>query len=253
MNSLGIEIPPFILHRRVKVSRKSNEIALQAMDLDGTPATIFSSVSCGDIEFTKEPFIIKPPVNDIITLNFFGHYNEPPLNLQVHKDLSERYYDLKYNPLTGIWIIEDKGPSVEFFHVAKRQLTELQKIPTEISKTKPPISVPSGGFSVYPKSNCPHYSSQVTLGVLQKVPTACQANTCTTCNDKTENWLCMSCGNTYCSRYINGDAKKHFKECGHAVSISFSDLSIWCYSCNDYITHENLKSFVDTLSATKFS
>jgi len=253
MKSLQIEIPPFILHRRVKATRKPQEISLQALDLDGTPATIFSSVSSGNTELTNEPFIINSPVNDVITLNFFGHYNEPPVELQIHKDHSERYYDLNYNPLTGEWNIQDKGTSVEFFKVPKRQLTELQKIPDSISQTKPPVSIPTGGFSVCPKTNCPHFSSQVTFGILQKVPTAFRNNTCATCNDKTENWLCMNCSETFCSRYVNGDAKKHFKESGHAVSISFSDLSIWCYSCDDYITHENLQSFVQALSLTKFS
>jgi mono-ADP-ribosyltransferase sirtuin 6 len=252
MKSLNIEIPPFILHRRVKTNRKPNEVTIQALDFDGTPATIFSSVCSGNTELTNDPFIINSPINDV-TLNFFGHYNEPSLNLQVHKDLSERYYDLHYNPLTGVWNIEDKGTSVEFFKVPKRQLTNIQKIPADISQTKPPVSLPSGGFSVNPKTNCPHFSSQVTLGVHQKVPTAFRANACAKCNDKSENWLCLNCGETFCSRYINEDAFKHFKESGHSVSISFSDLSIWCYSCDDYITHENLQSFVQTLSLTKFS
>jgi len=252
MQRLSIDVPEFILHRRVKINSVSDEITLQALDFDGTPATIFSSVCYGSTELNKEPFIIKSRDNVVVTLHFYGHYNEPPLQLPINRDLTERYYDLHYNPLTGIWTFEDKGPTVEFFQVPKRELTDLQRIPENISKTKPPVPI-QGGFSVNPKTNCPHFSNQVTFGVIQRVPEAFRANRCATCNDKSENWLCMNCGETFCSRYVNGHGKQHFKSSGHSVAISFSDLSIWCYCCNDYITHQNLESIVHALSVTKFS
>jgi len=253
MHQLGIDVPPFILHRRMKANRISDDITLQALDFDGTPATIFSSVCSGNTDYNKEPFKIKALKNEdtIITLKFYGHYNEPVLDLQINKDITERYYDLHYNPLTGIWSIEDKGTSVQFFQVPRRKLTDLQKIPDEINQTKPPVPIQQG-FSVTPKTNCPHFSSQIPLGIIQVIPSVYNSNTCTTCQDKTENWLCLVCGKTYCSRYVSGHAKQHSKDSGHCVAISFSDLSIWCYNCKDYITHANLQSIVDTLSLTKF-
>jgi len=227
-----------------------DEILIQGLDFDGTPASIFSSVSNGSTQLDREPFKIKPQGDDI-SFNFYGHYNEPPLSLKINRDITERYYDLHYNPLTGDWSVEDKGNTVQFFQVTKRQLTELQKIPVQIGQTKPPVPIQSG-FSVTPKTNCPHFSSQVTMGIIQKVPSVYNANRCTTCSDQTENWMCLSCGDTFCSRYVNKHAKIHFSDSGHSIAISFSDLSIWCYDCSDYITHQNLQSIVDTVSLIKF-
>jgi len=161
---------------------------------------------------------------------------------------------MSYNPLTGEWInVEDKGAQPPFYQVRRRQLNSFQKIPKKISQTKPPVAISGGGFSVNPKTDCPHFSSHVRLGIIEKIDPAFTANICQSCNDKSENWMCLTCGNTYCSRYVAGHAKEHFKTSGHCAAISFSDLSLWCYSCKDYITHENLNSIVQTLSLTKFS
>jgi len=69
MQRLSIDIPPFILHRRVKIRCVSDEITLQALDFDGTPATIFSSVCYGSTELNKEPFIIKSRDN-VVNITF---------------------------------------------------------------------------------------------------------------------------------------------------------------------------------------
>jgi len=253
MQRLNMAIPPFILSRRVKVTRNPNEILLQTYDFDGTPATIFSSVTCGTMEMKSDPFKIINPGNSnvTLTLHFYGHYNEPPLEFIIPTGEGQRYIDLHYNPLTGVWTTEDKGETVEFFQVTRRQLTSFQKVPDHISKTKPPVPI-SGGFSVDPKTDCPHFSAHIPLGIVNKIEDAYKGNTCKTCNDKSENWMCLTCGNTYCSRYVQGHARQHFEDSHHPVAISFSDLSIWCYSCDDYITHQNLKGITQTLSLVKF-
>jgi len=254
MNRLAINIPPFILKRRLRITRTNDEFLIQGVDFDGTPASIFSAINVGDTVLSKEPFKI-PAVKDAPTeaeLNFFGHYNEPPIKFNINPTQTESYFDLSYNPLTGQWGVEEKGPQPPFFQVRRRQLNSFQKIPKKIGQTKPPVAITGGGFSVNPKTDCPHFSSYVRLGIVEKVGPAFAANSCITCNDKSENWMCLMCGNTYCSRYVSGHAKEHFKTSGHCVAISFSDLSIWCYSCKDYIIHDNLKSIVQTLSLTKF-
>jgi len=185
-----------------------------------------------------------------VTLHFYEHYNEPPVNLNIEFQ-GERYIDLHYNPLTGVWTMEDKGSTVEFIQVPRRQLTDIQRVPQEIRKTKPPVPIQTG-FSVTPKTDCPHFSSHVVMGIIQKVEPAHQNNACKTCKDKSENWLCLTCGDTFCSRFVQGHAKVHNKETDHAIVLSFSDLSIWCYQCKEYITHENLKGIVQTLSRAKF-
>jgi len=137
--------------------------------------------------------------------------------------------------------------------VRRRKLNSFQKIPTNISQTKAPITVPQGGgFSVNPKRDCPHFSNQVRLAIVEKVNDVYKTNACSSCQDTNENWMCLTCSHTYCSRYVKGHAKQHFKDTSHSIAISFSDLSLWCYSCNDYIAHQNLQSIVQAVSIAKF-
>ena len=66
-----------------------------------------------------------------------------------------------------------------------------------------------------------------------------------------ENWICLFCAGTRCSRYVKGHCLAHWKETaavaersltvaeaaqgkqalGHHLAISLSDLSVWCYAC----------------------
>jgi hypothetical protein len=253
MQRLNFPIPPFVLSRRMKVTQTNDELIIQALDFDGTPATIFSVITCGNTEYHNEPFKIKTtPPTTAITLHFYGHYNEPSLPFSINTDIKERFFDIHYDPLTGQWRGEDKGNQVDFFQVRRRKLNSFQKIPQKISQTKAPITVEKGGFSVNPKTDCPHFSHQVRIAVVEKINNALKANTCASCNDTTENWMCLTCGHTFCSRYVKGDAEQHFKDSTHCISISFSDLSIWCYSCDYYITHQNLQGIVQAVSMAKF-
>jgi hypothetical protein len=223
MQRLNIEIPPFILHRRVKIIREPSKLEVQAVDFDGTPASIFSVVCIGPNEIDKEPFVMDIPADSksqAVTLHFYEHYNEPPITLNLDFGIGERYVDIHYNPLTGVWNVEDKGSTVEFIQVPRRQLTDIQRVPQEVRKTKPPVPLQTG-FSVTPKTDCPHFSSHIVMGIIQKVAPAYQNNACKTCKDKTENWMCLTCGDTFCSRFVQGHAKEHKKESGHAITLSF--------------------------------
>jgi hypothetical protein len=50
-----------------------------------------------------------------------------------------------------------------------------------------------------------------------------------------ENWLCLSCGGSRCSRYANSHNLSHWRQSGHNIALSLRDLSIWCYSCEKYV------------------
>ena len=53
-----------------------------------------------------------------------------------------------------------------------------------------------GGFAVYPLPWCPHLESLPESPVANvKVTSKCQE-----CNDSEENWLCLCCETTHCSR-----------------------------------------------------
>ncbi|XP_054723790.1 histone deacetylase 6-like [Uloborus diversus] len=96
----------------------------------------------------------------------------------------------------------------------------------------------SGGETFYcvtPLEYCPH------LELLQQIPaeglnpySPCQA-----CNDPTENWVCLHCYQVYCGRFINQHMLQHGMDMQHYLTLSYSDLSVWCYACDAYI-HNNV-------------
>jgi Zn-finger in ubiquitin-hydrolases and other protein len=83
-----------------------------------------------------------------------------------------------------------------------------------------------------------------------------------------ENWMCLRCGDVYCSRYVNGHGLCHWEETaaaaaasttndernksGHCVMVSLTDLSVWCNVCGAYLVHDSLKPIVKQLQQIKF-
>ncbi|KAG6489477.1 hypothetical protein ZIOFF_050746 [Zingiber officinale] len=56
------------------------------------------------------------------------------------------------------------------------------------------------------------------------------------CHHPAENWLCLSCKDVFCSRFINKHMVNHHQEIGHCLSLSFSnDLSVWCFNYDAYL------------------
>ena len=39
----------------------------------------------------------------------------------------------------------------------------------------------------------------------------------------------------FCGRYVNKHMVYHTRETNHSMVLSFSDLSVWCYSCDSYV------------------
>ncbi|KAL2349548.1 hypothetical protein Fmac_003548 [Flemingia macrophylla] len=58
---------------------------------------------------------------------------------------------------------------------------------------------------------------------------------CNSCYYPTENWLCLSCNQVLCGRYVNKHMLHHFEDTNHSVVLSFNDLSVWCFSCDAYL------------------
>jgi NAD-dependent deacetylase sirtuin 2 len=89
-------------------------------------------------------------------------------------------------------------------------------------------------FSVVPIL-CPHLPGLEVCLALPSV-SAERALPCGTCQSTEENWICVSCGGVFCSRYVSGHALAHHEaKAGHSVAVSLSDLSIWCFSCDAYV------------------
>eukprot|EP01114_Cavostelium_apophysatum_P021493 TRINITY_DN7518_c0_g1_i1.p1 TRINITY_DN7518_c0_g1~~TRINITY_DN7518_c0_g1_i1.p1 ORF type:complete len:466 (-),score=105.57 TRINITY_DN7518_c0_g1_i1:33-1430(-) len=101
--------------------------------------------------------------------------------------------------------------------------------------------------AVIPKLDCPHLDEvTVELSELSSVSSPCKD-----CQDTSENWLCLKCNRVSCSRYISSHAAAHFEKREHAISVSFSDLSVWCYKCDSYIKHTSLQPILQKLLTEK--
>ncbi|KAL3730321.1 hypothetical protein ACJRO7_027343 [Eucalyptus globulus] len=58
---------------------------------------------------------------------------------------------------------------------------------------------------------------------------------CNRCRHPSGNWLCLCCKEVLCSRFVNKHMLQHFRQTSHCLALGFSDLSVWCFSCNSYI------------------
>jgi len=43
-------------------------------------------------------------------------------------------------------------------------------------------------------------------------------------------------GKKFCLRYVEGHMQEHNGQSHHAIAVSYSDFSFWCYECDSYIT-----------------
>ena len=58
---------------------------------------------------------------------------------------------------------------------------------------------------------------------------------CASCGAEGENWVCLSCHATHCSRYVRGHAADHAAASGHHLACSLSDLSFWDFGQDCYL------------------
>ncbi|GAQ88400.1 Regulator of Vps4 activity in the MVB pathway protein [Klebsormidium nitens] len=105
---------------------------------------------------------------------------------------------------------------------------------------------------VQPVDNCAHLQATdlVTHEQLPRVTSACE-----TCDDESENWACLSCGHVYCGRYVQGHMLQHHGDTQHPVAASFTDLSFWCFPCEQYLnglTNPRLTPILDAFHQQKF-
>ena len=56
------------------------------------------------------------------------------------------------------------------------------------------------------------------------------------------NWFCLTCSEVSCGRDSSRHMLEHFNSTGHSVCLSFSDLSIWCYACGQYLDYNQYSS-----------
>lgn len=121
--------------------------------------------------------------------------------------------------------------------------------PAASSSSPPTASSREQGFAVNPLRTCPH------LNHVKPLPEAGIDihKGCEDCGGGEENWVCLSCYRTGCSRYQKGHMKKHSEEQSHAMVLSFSDLSVWCFSCENYLDNPALREAIDHCAQKKFA
>ena len=93
------------------------------------------------------------------------------------------------------------------------------------------------GFQVIPLATCPHipFIKAVTDEDEHKFDVN---KPCKTCQDTSENWICLTCHEIDCSRYVQNHMMHHTAMNGHQMVLSFSDLTVWCYECESYVHNE---------------
>ncbi|XP_046529712.1 histone deacetylase 6 isoform X6 [Equus quagga] len=103
-------------------------------------------------------------------------------------------------------------------------------------------------YAVTPLPWCPH------LVAVSPVPDTGLDVTqpCQDCGALQENWVCLSCHQVYCGRYINAHMLQHHEGSGHPLVLSYVDLSTWCYYCQAYVHHQALLDAKNVAHQNKF-
>ncbi|XP_012219597.1 histone deacetylase 6 isoform X2 [Linepithema humile] len=104
-------------------------------------------------------------------------------------------------------------------------------------------------FAVMPLRDCPH------LFTVNEVPSGGIDVTapCMECVSTAENWICLQCYTVHCARNVNQHAMQHAEECEHPITLSFSDISVWCYGCEAYIDNPRLYAARNAAHQSKFN
>ncbi|XP_008270808.2 histone deacetylase 6 isoform X2 [Oryctolagus cuniculus] len=103
-------------------------------------------------------------------------------------------------------------------------------------------------YAVTPMSWCPHL-----VAVSPKPATGLNVTQpCQDCGTLEENWVCLSCYEVYCSRFVNAHMIQHHEASGHPLVLSYVDLSAWCYLCQAYVHHQALLDVKNTVHQNKF-
>jgi len=138
-------------------------------------------------------------------------------------------------------------------------------------------------FAVEPILNCDHVAnvqftyinsilSSNTDDIQVSILHSIFGQKCEDCDELEENWICIECGTVACSRYVNSHMLQHSvlvnnasssktnpeneknssKSRHNTVAFSLSDLSVWCFECDSYVTSDALESLRSVFQSAKF-
>ena len=90
------------------------------------------------------------------------------------------------------------------------------------------------------KEDCPHIKSKNLVPVKKFKSLPFAALKCKNCEEMSDLWICLFCGEIYCSRYINSHFIEHNNSNQeHCLCLGIMDLSVWCYECIDDKNNQN--------------
>lgn len=127
MKRLAVTIPPFYLERRILIEVSNDTVSAKAVDVHDPCVEI--GVLC-DVTWKGVPEQVaegqrakaiwqhvehKCSLQNLDvhslrpTLHFVGHYDEPPMTLNLDVSQGGRDVQISFNPLTGEWSVDDVG------------------------------------------------------------------------------------------------------------------------------------------------
>ena len=103
-------------------------------------------------------------------------------------------------------------------------------------------------YHVHPKNWCEHLTNVRPLPAR-----GLDINdACLECGHVGENWVCLTCFEVHCSRYVNEHMLLHGVQSEHRMVLSFADLSVWCYACEAYVHNKALVAAKRAAHISKF-
>ncbi|VEL33868.1 unnamed protein product [Protopolystoma xenopodis] len=105
--------------------------------------------------------------------------------------------------------------------------------------------LPERIFAVEPLSWCQHLTA-TRPPLVNWIPDI-RNSQCGECDNRSENWVCLTCYQVFCGRFARGHMLRHHSTTSHPMAMSYSDLSAWCYDCDAYV-HNEASHFFGSLS-----
>jgi NAD-dependent SIR2 family protein deacetylase len=94
-------------------------------------------------------------------------------------------------------------------------------------------------------NDCPHLNKEILskLMTIEKSNNSFDKLKCKQCNENKELWICLVCGDSFCSQKIKDHISGHNKESNeHYLFLNSQDISMCCFKCQD---DKNKNSYTD--------
>ena len=109
-------------------------------------------------------------------------------------------------------------------------------------------------LSAFPSTKCEHVEACVSDHMTPMDMNA----PCSVCGAAGDNWVCLTCGQVFCGRNASSHVVDHFHQTqsdtprGHALSLHFGDLTVWCLICDRDVVHRALQPVLQLAHQSRF-